>query len=118
MQEIIEKEKHEEEEKKAKEIEDKQQKADEEMMRLVIEMSMKDYEEEEKVREEERKKNELPKNSLAKSLASAGALSKYSKEGFVPKFLKKEPEPEVHQENVSENQYYDYGYEEAYYPQR
>lgn len=118
LQEIIQKEKHEEEEKKAKEMEERQQKADEEMMRLVIEMSIKDYEDEQKIREEERKKNEPPKNALAKSLASAGALSKYSKEGFVPKFLKKEPDTIVHQENVSENQQYDYGYEEEYFPQR
>ena len=89
-------------------------------MRLAIEMSMKEYEQEEKEREElkkkeeEAKKAEQPKNALAKSLMSKGALNKYSKEGFVPKNLKKEVEISPAQENISENQYYDYGDEYDY----
>ena len=88
-------------------------------MRLAIEMSMKDFEEEQKIREEQKKqeeakKAEQPKNALAKSLMSKGALNKYSKQGFIPKNLKKEPEPEPAQENVSENQHYEYDEEYDY----
>jgi hypothetical protein len=110
-----------EEELKAKEDEAKQAKADEEMMQLVIEMSMQEFEEEEKEREQAKKAEILQNNSLAKSLASKGALSKYSKQGFVPKALRKEdPASTAHQENISENEYsgYDYEQEQPYYAQR
>lgn len=113
-----------EEEKKQKEIEDKklqeeqqkQQKADEEMVQLAIEMSMREFEEEEKKREQEKV---VPKNALAKSLASAGAGNKYSKQGFIPKAMRKEAEAEPEQpaqQTLTENEYYDYGYE--YYTPR
>lgn len=116
LQDIIQKQKQEEEEakqkekdEKQKENEEKQRIVDEEMIRLAIEMSMKDFEDEEIKREEVKKQEKLDKNPLAKSLASDGAKLKYSKEGFVPKALRKE-EPKL-QENISENEYYDYGHE-------
>jgi hypothetical protein len=80
------------------------------MISLVIEMSMKDFEEEETKRGEDKKREKLDKNPLAKSLASDGAKLKYSKAGFVPKALRKESEP-IAKENISENEYYEYGYD-------
>ena len=121
FREIIQNEKNKEIEEKLKLQEEKKVQAEEEMMRLAIEMSMKQF-------EEEQKNQEKPKNSLASALQSKDAKNKYSKQGFIPKSQKQQVKADNHlpQENISENQSYyndyyeeyDYQYHNNYYPIR
>eukprot|EP00345_Euplotes_harpa_P010209 CAMPEP_0168340214 /NCGR_PEP_ID=MMETSP0213-20121227/13930_1 /TAXON_ID=151035 /ORGANISM="Euplotes harpa, Strain FSP1.4" /LENGTH=494 /DNA_ID=CAMNT_0008346407 /DNA_START=2203 /DNA_END=3688 /DNA_ORIENTATION=- len=114
FEEIQKREMQAEEEKRARKELERERQVEEEVMRLAIEISMREFEDEQKAREEEERKNQPPKNELAKLLASEGAKSKYSKQGFVPKNLKKMEEVPKAQENVSENQYYNEYYDEYY----
>jgi len=75
-------------------------------MQIAIALSMKEFEEEQTKHEEEKRKEKLANNSLAQSLAKNEAKSKYSKEGFVPKALRKPSDTPKTQESVSENEYY------------
>lgn len=93
-------------EQKIKIQQEKEAYAEEEMLKLAIEMSMRDFEEEEKNR---------PKNALDAALKADGAKSKYSKVGFVPKNKAAKPDTEKHQENVSQNQGYNEEYYDEYY---